>query len=313
MPGWRLVADVGGTNVRFARAGRDRRMVSGGTYRVARFADFPGALEAYLDETGGGSGCAGAAIAAAGPVLGDSVTLTNSPWRIERQTVLGILGEVPLLLVNDLQAVALALPHLPTSAVAALGPDIAEPSPASTRLVVNVGTGFGAAALLASRHGPLSVPSEAGHMTLPATDGDEVALLSRADPPMRSVEDALSGAGLVRLYRCLGPGDGRTPHGAGDVFARARDDPAAREALRRFTILLARVAGDLVLSHAAWGGVWLCGSVARNWLALCDQALFRKILTEKGKMSDTMSAVPSSCILDDQAALTGLAHAPLPG
>ena len=91
MTGWRLVSDVGGTNVRFARA------AGGGlfalqAYPVSRFASFSEAVRAYLDETGGKGGCIGAAIGAAGLVAFGKVSLTNMAWEISEADVSDELG-----------------------------------------------------------------------------------------------------------------------------------------------------------------------------------------------------------------------------
>ena len=104
MTGWRLVSDVGGTNVRFARAS------GGGVYAIqayptSRFTSFAEAIRAYLDETGGGHGCIGAAIGAAGLVAFGKVSLTNSAWEISEAGVSQELG-APCRLINDVEAVA---------------------------------------------------------------------------------------------------------------------------------------------------------------------------------------------------------------
>ncbi len=120
MTGWRLVSDVGGTNVRFART-------SGGclfalqAYPVSRFASYSAAARAYLDETGGLHGCIGAAIGAAGLVSHGKVTLTNLAWDISEAEVSSELS-VPCRLINDVEAVAYSVSGISGTGFAATWP-----------------------------------------------------------------------------------------------------------------------------------------------------------------------------------------------
>ena len=119
MTGWRLVSDVGGTNVRFARAS------GGGVYAIqayptSRFASYAEAIRAYLDETGGGHGCIGAAIGAAGLVAFAKVSLTNLAWEISEAEVSQELG-APCRLINDVEAAALASQEFRGRALPPLG------------------------------------------------------------------------------------------------------------------------------------------------------------------------------------------------
>lgn len=313
MAGWRLVADVGGTHVRFARAPGDGRLADRAEWETAGHAAFADALAAYLGEVGGAASCSDAAIAAAGPVSGDAVKLTNGTWTIRRDEVAGLLGGVPVRLFNDLEAAALAIPWLePADLLPAGAPHSAPnraPDAGGARLAVNVGTGFGAAALVAVPGGWQSIAAEPGHMTLGATTEEEWALRTVARPPVTSVEDALSGGGLVALHRFFAgaapAADGPSAH---DVLASAADDPAAGRAMRLFTVLLGRVAGDLVLAAGAWGGVYLFGGVVEGWHAAADTRLFREHFASKGKMSGRMGSVPVYVVVNEAAPLIGLAR-----
>src|SRR5690625_2746288 len=106
----RLVADIGGTNARFALAVPETgELTEVQVLPVSEFADFPAALGAYL---GSGREISAAAIAAAGPRDGDAISLTNAPWQIVAEDVSKVLGGAKVRLLNDLEAVALAIPHL---------------------------------------------------------------------------------------------------------------------------------------------------------------------------------------------------------
>ncbi len=90
----------------------------------------------------------------------------------------------------------------------------------------------------------------------------------------------------------------------------ARDAAAART-VEVFTAILGRIAGDLTLATCAWGGVYLCGSVATAWSAIADIEQFRAEFIRKGPMRARMLKVPTAVIRRDIAALYGLAMMPI--
>lgn len=307
MTGWRLVADIGGTNVRFARADATGRLAAVVSYATASHPTFARALDAYLAETGGIAGCAGAALGAAGPVEGDSVTLTNHrDWTIDRAIVAASLAGVPAAIVNDLEAVAAALPHLSEGDVMPLGTKAEHRSHGLPMLALNLGTGLGAA--VAARHGGIwwTHPSEAGHMTLAPTSAAELDLFG----PVTTNEKLLSGPGIAALFARLTHAP--TPVEASRIFAASGRDPDADMVIGIVTDVLGRIAGDLVLATGSWGGVFLCGSVALRWSEIADQARFRAAFENKGPMRDRLRRVPTNVIRRDNVALFGLARLAMP-
>jgi glucokinase len=305
----RLVADAGGTNVRFAIADDNGRLDRVQIFQVADFPTFLDALSAYRSSAGGLSDIKICAVAAAGPVDGDIVKLTNNAWVVDRSKVSALMGGAAVALVNDLEAVAAALPHLTSDDLTAIGAPAPVRPEQRTMLAVNVGTGFGAASAIWRGGCWHTCPSEAGHMTL-ATQG---SIEASALPADACVESVLSGGGLARLYDRLA-GDQRAggTSQATAVFAEAAHNPAAARAVDTFTSVLGRVAGDLALATCAWGGVYLCGSVAVAWSAIADAGRFRAEFTRKGLLSARMRQVPIAVIRRDLAPLFGLAMMPIP-
>ena len=243
------------------------------------------------------------AIAAAGPVDGDAVKLTNNEWIVDAPKISAMLDGVPVALVNDLEAVAAALPHLTSEDLTTIGAPAPVRPERRTMLAVNVGTGFGAASVICRDGRWYTCPSEAGHMTLGHVEG------MAALPAETSVEDVLSGSGLARLHERLAGGRGAAS--AADVFAEAGRDAAAARTVELFTAILGRIAGDLALATCAWGGVYLCGSVATAWSAIADIEQFRAEFIRKGPMRARMLKVPTAVIRRDIAALYGLAMMPI--
>jgi glucokinase len=302
MSGRRLVADVGGTNVRFAIADADGGLDRVQIFQTTDFPKFLDAFDAYRSDTGGLKDVTAGAIAAAGPVDGDAVKLTNNEWVVDRTKLSALMGGVPVALVNDLEAVAAALPHLTADDLTTLGTVAPVRPERRTMIAVNVGTGFGASSVIWRDGRWYTCPSESGHMTLGPVEGTAL-------PADTSVEDVLSGAGLAGLYQRLAGGPASRP--ASDVFALAANDAAAARAADIFTAVLGRVAGDLTLATCAWGGAYLCGSVATAWAGIADIDRFRAEFIRKGPMRGRMQNVPTAVIRRDIAALYGLAMMPI--
>lgn len=295
----RIVSDVGGTNVRFAASDADGRLTQIISFPCAAFDSFDAALDSYLAARELPRSLE-LIVAAAGPVINGEVKLTNNPWTISQSALAGRLGHSSVLLINDLEAVAAALPHLPQSQMRPLGLISPRRSEPQTMLALNVGTGFGAASVIFRGGRWWTCPGEAGHMSL------DLSLKGRRHADL-TVESVLSGMGLPQLYAYVA---GSTAvydiEKASDVFSRSGDAIAMRTAAV-FTTLMGRIAGDLVLATAAWGGVYFNGSVARRWAAIADDAAFRASFENKGRMTERMRHVPSAWIEGDDAALFGMA------
>lgn len=301
----RLVADAGGTNVRFAIADENGRLDRVQSFQTSDFPTFADALSAYRSGAGGLREIGACAIAAAGPVDGDVVQLTNNRWAIDRAKISAILSGTPVVLVNDLEAVAAALPHLASEDLTAIGAASPVRPERRTMLAVNVGTGFGAASVIWREGRWYTCPSEAGHMTL-----SHVAMLPALTADA-SVEDILSGSGLARLHERLAGGQTGSAQQAADVFAVASRDATAARTVELFTAILGRIAGDLALATCAWGGVYLSGSVATAWSAMADAGRFRAEFVRKGPMRARMLKVPTAVIRRDNVSLFGLAMMPI--
>lgn len=311
MNGWRLLADIGGTNARFARTDPAGRILERRSYDVAEFPDFQTALGTFIDETGGTAGCRSAAIDAAGPVIGGKVQLTNIAWRISETEVSGVLGGIPTRIFNDLEAVALALPFLDHSDLVPIGTIRTPPADPQRMVALNVGTGCGAATVIRWNNQWIPCPSEAGHMTFRSDADTGPALPAGEGETDVTVEDALSGRGVVNLYRqqCAAAGVGISAATASEVFARVSSDAAARRSLDIFTERLARSARDLVLASAAWSGVYLIGGVIDGWCRHASADLFREVFEASRTMRAPLSRTYSGVITRRDTAFLGLAHA----
>ena len=305
-----LLADIGGTNARFA-LDRDGEIEQIATLLVADYPTAAAALAAVLQELPADARPRAAAFACAGPVIEGAVSLTNSPWRLEALELERRFALERVLLVNDLAAVAWAVPHFRTDQLRAVGggtPQTEQPS-----VVIGPGTGLGVAAFLPPP-GPRVISGEGGHATLAAADDREAEVLSRlrAELGHVSAERLLSGDGLIRLYETISAIDGttagpRTPAEISDAALAGRC-PACRQALDMFCAMLGTFAGNLALTWGAKGGVYISGGIVPQIASDFAASGFRGRFEAKGRFRPYLAAIPTYLVLHPEPAFLGLSR-----
>lgn len=311
---WRLLADVGGTNVRFGRASPAQDITDIRVWPNDTFDGFETALQAYLATLGAHERFASVLIAAAGPTTPDAIALTNNDWVVTSDGCRRVLGyDATVRLMNDLEAVAYAVPYLTSGQVDLIDAVRPPRQHVQRMLAVNVGTGFGSATIISSSGRWECCPAESGHMDLAIRDGDERALVSALGYASPTFEDIMSGDGVRRLRAALSDGEaGSTMANADEKIDFAATDPISKDALHYFSRFLARATSNLVLASTAWDGVYLCGSVATAWSRSADYAGFRRDFAGAGKMRHQLAKTPIGLIRHELPAFVGLAHVDLP-
>lgn len=307
-----LIADIGGTHVRFAIVQESGEPLD---TMVMRCADYVGPAEAataYLMATRPAERPRRAAFAVASPISGDRINLTNSSWSFTIEAVREALGLERLEVVNDFTAVALAVRHLTPEHLVALGG--VAPAPLGPMAVLGPGTGLGVSGLVPARSGEwVALAAEGGHITMPAADDREAALIAilRRRFGHVSAERVLSGPGLVNLYEAVVGVSGRLPiYTTPDaISARALDNscPHCREALDTFFVMLGTVAGDLALSLGARGGVFIAGGILPRMKEAFAASGFRARFEAKGRFQDYLAPIPAWLVIHPHPAFVGLA------
>lgn len=296
--GGRLLADIGGTNARFAFQSAPGEPLS--EVRALPVARYPGVQEALRDYLGGlgPRRVRAAAIAIANPVTGDAVRMTNHDWAFSQRALQAEMGWERLRVLNDFTALALALPVLPASDLRQLGGG--EAVPRAARALLGPGTGLGVSGLLpCGADGWVPLEGEGGHVTLPAATPRERLLMDAlaARHGRASAERVCSGPGLLDSFRVLCEADGVSVRGverAADVTEAAlqHGQPQALEALNLFCALLGSVAGNLALTLGARGGVYLGGGIVPRLGAWFDTSPFRARFEDKGRFNGYLRAIP---------------------
>src|SRR5215475_9379137 len=258
-----LVGDIGGTNARFAIA-------EPGKYphdvRKLPAAQYPSLVEAAVDYLSGAPPVEEAVLAVAGPVLGDEVRFSNSPWRFSIDDVRQRLALRKLVVINDLVAQALSFAALRPDEIGSVKSGIRDPT--QPALVIGPGTGLGVAFLLNNAGTLVGLPSEAGHATFAPMDRLQAEILSRLQDqyPHVSVERLLSGSRLVTIATTLAEINGEIidVHDPRDVSARAAAGQCLtwHEAIRILASSLGSTAASLSLALLSGveaiitGGLW---------------------------------------------------------
>lgn len=306
-----LVADIGGTHARFALVtDPTQHPVDERTLRCRDYPDPHTALNAYLVNR---PAPRAGAFAIAAPITGDLISMTNHPWQFSRRALQARLGWEQLEILNDFAALALALPGLQPGDYRRIGPG--EPQADAPLALLGPGTGLGMAGLIPHRGRWLPLPGEGGHATLAAVDHEEAALLERVRRrhPHVSAERVLSGSGLPTLYGAVAEQHGRTPEplDATTIARRglANDCPLCRETLNRFCAMLGTVAGNLVLTLGARGGLYIGGGILPQWNDFLDRSPFRERFIAKGRYTTYLERVPSYLITASNPTLQGATQA----
>jgi len=311
----RLLADIGGTHARFALQMPGARPGEPVVLDVAAHADLERAAGVALNRLAPSSPPRVAALAVAGPVLGETVAMTNHPWTLSRTAIAQALGLDRVEIVNDFAAIARALPHLAADEHRPLGDGPETGAPGAALAAIGPGTGLGVAGLAPAGAGWVVIAGEGGHADFAAVTARERAVRDRLATRHAhvSVERLLSGPGLGEIYRALAEIDGRNggtpPPGAAEIAqrARARSDAIAVETATLFSAALGGAAGNLALTLGARGGVYLAGGVVPGLGAAFDAAAFRRRFVAKGRFEDYLAAIPTRLITARWPALIGLA------
>jgi len=312
-----LVADIGGTNARFALA--DVALPApliDDSARVFAVADFPSLADAaghYLREMGAST--QRGVFAVAGRVEGDIVRVTNHPWVISRSRTSSALGFSDLHLINDFAAQAMAIRLYTEADVVQIGGTSWQPAaPDQPRnyAVIGPGTGLGVGGLVVRDGRAFALETEGGHASFPPGTPEEIRILQILSEQFGRVsnERLICGPGLVNIHHalCLMANVDPGPLKPADITARAKDgDIHCARAVDVFCAVFGAIAGDVVLTQGAWDGVFLTGGLVPKMLDSLLHSGFRQRFENKGRFSPAMAGIPTLAVMHPLAGLLGAA------
>jgi len=307
-----LVADIGGTNARFALANpNDKRLSQFKNLPTKDYAGIIAAANEYLGQILGKRPTQ-ACIAVACPVWGDAVSLTNNDWAFSIEDVQSSLKLKHLKVVNDFKALAAGVPFLAMNEKVQIGKGHSiDNHPIS---VIGPGTGLGVATIIQNRDNHIILDGEGGHVGFAPENQREVEILQvmQKDYGRVSAERILSGDGMVALYHALSEirGIASPSLTAADIVEQAKSGSNAHsiETINVFCSILGSFAGDTAMTLNSQGGVYIGGGIVPRIADLLEKSPFRQRFENKGRTSSLIRNVPTFLMVAEQTALSGAVH-----
>ena len=317
-----LAGDIGGTKTSLAVFSRERGFRAPLAEATFQSNDYP-CLEALAREflARVGVQVKHASFGVAGPVVGGRATITNLPWIMDETQLQEALNISSVRLLNDLAAIAHAVPFLKPPDLHTLNEG--QPVSGGALAVIAPGTGLGEAYLVWDGSRYITFPSEGGHADFAPTNPLEIGLLryllDRFDHV--SYERVCSGRGLPNIYAYLkDSGYADEPDWLAGQLATV-DDPTpvivssalagecglCLATLNTFVSILGAEAGNLALKVLATGGVYLGGGIPPKILPALQNGRLLQAFAGKGRLSDLLDDTPVHVILNQKSALLGAA------
>jgi glucokinase len=317
-----LAGDIGGTKSRlalFADGGDPREPLAEEVLPSGNFGGIEPLIGEYLKDRS--LTPARACLAVAGPVVAGRALLTNLPWVADAERIRRAFGFRSVTLLNDLAAMARAVPLLKPAELHRLS--AGEPAAEGTIALIAPGTGLGEAFLTCDGARYREHATEGGHADFAPGNSLEMELLRELgkENDHVSYETICSGPGMGRLYRLLrGRGAEAEQAGIAARLAEAADpapiiveaalagsSPLCVRTVRLFVSILGAEAGNLALKTLAAGGVYLGGGIAPRIIPFLEEGPFLAAFRRKGPMADLLFRMPVHAILEPRAALIGAA------
>jgi glucokinase len=320
-----LAGDVGGTKTMlglFSKGTKRPATLAVETYPSKEAPDLESILERFLalHPLPLKSACFGVA----GPVTDGRSKVTNLPWDLSETRLKERFYWPHVSLINDLTALALAVPLLSAPEFSSLNEG--KSAPKRNIALIAPGTGLGEALLVYHNGRHIPVASEGGHTSFAPNNEAEVRLWRYLNERFGHVskERVLSGPGLFNIYSWLKE-SGRFEEPAWLTKSIQEQDPAQAiseaaissahplcvETLEVFVSILGAIAGDLALTGMAMGGVYLGGGIPAKILPKLKGPGLMRAFTNKGRFGDLLARVPARVILNEKANLLGSAHCAL--
>jgi glucokinase len=251
----------------------------------------------------------------AGPVIDEAAELTNVPWRVDARRVASAFSLDRVKLLNDLQAMAYAVPVLREAETHVL--QKGEPLSGGNIALIAAGTGLGEALLHNVDGRFIPSPTEAGHADFAARTEREIHLLRDLTARFGrvEVERVVSGRGLINVHTvthrqaCTANVNLDDPDAPAAISLAAfeRRCTSCMEALDIFVEAYGAEAGNLALRSVATGGLFIGGGIAPKILPALITGAFMRAFRTKDPLEAMLSKMPVKVILNAEAGLLGSA------
>lgn len=319
-----LAGDVGATKTTLAVFSKDRgprNPVAKETFDSGSYDGVESIVDDFLSKTG--ANVDRASLGVAGPVVGRRVKITNLPWLVDAEELEEEFDLSQVRLLNDLVAVANAVPFLEADEVHTLSEG--EPEPKGALGVIAPGTGLGEGFLTWDGERYQAHGSEGSHVDFAPASTLQVGLLRYLWESFEHVsyERVCSGMGLPNIYaylkdrgeteeppwlaEALSQADDLTPIIVRAALDEGRACALCRETLDTFVAILGAEAGNLALKAMTTGGMYVGGGIPPRILPALERASFLASFWGKGRLTDIVKKIPLHVIMEPEAALLGAA------
>ena len=304
-----LLADIGGTNARFALHS-EGRFECIEVLSCARHETLSAAVKAYLELAAQRGYAVGevthAAIAIANPVEGDAIRMTNHHWCFSIEALRAEHRLATLLVVNDFAALAMALPTLQDGQRMRVGAGASAGLAGRPLGLIGPGTGLGVSGLVPVGGRWIALAGEGGHASFAPCTDDEARLLAalQEEHCHVSAERLLSGMGMEAIHRVLA---GECLDAAAITGGALGANPACLRTVKTFCGILGSVAGNVALTLGATGGMYIGGGIVPRLGPLFAQSPFRRRFEDKGRLAPYLARIPTWVITEPYPALQGVA------
>ncbi|NES70147.1 MAG: glucokinase [Okeania sp. SIO2D1] len=274
-----------------------------------------------------------ACFAIAGPVVNNTVKLTNLPWILDAKLLENELGVSQVSLINDFEAVGYGILGLTANDLETL--QTGEPHGETPIAVIGAGTGLGECFLIRGGGAVRVYATEGGHADFAPRSELEFHLLkyllAKHNIDRVSVERVVSGMGIVSIYQFLRDrqsatespevgevirkweteiGSSEITVDPGAVIGKAaleKSDRLCEQTLELFVEAYGAEAGNLALKLLPYGGLYIAGGIAAKILPLMKSGTFMDAFHHKGRMRALLEKVPVHIVLNPKVGLIGAA------
>jgi len=320
-----LAGDIGGTKTHLGIFSREKGLrlpLAEADFVSTQFPDLTTIVREFLD--GVNVPIDAACFGIAGPVVEGAARVTNLPWLLDEKQLCQELKLSSVRLLNDLEAIACAVPMLESADLCTLNEG--RPVSGGNMAIIAPGTGLGEAFITWDGVRYRGHASEGGHADFAPNDALQRELMSYLQERLGHVsyESVCSGLGILNIYyflreRCYS----EEPSWLSEKLAEEGKDPvpviigAALDhentcdlcviTLNLFASILGAEAGNMALKVLATNGVYIGGGIPRRILPFLENGQFMRSFRNKGRMTDLVSRMPVFVILNLKVALIGAA------
>ncbi len=319
-----LAGDIGGTKTQlgiFSTERGLRRPLAEAEYPSCQYPGLESIVREFLNHTN--LPVRRACFSVAGPVVDGSARITNLPWIINERHLCQALNLLTVHLLNDVEAIAHALPILEPEELHVLNKGYS--THGGNMAVIAPGTGLGEAFLTWDGSRYHVHASEGGHADFAPGNDLEGELLRYLQERFGHVsyERVCSGMGISNIYRFLrDSGHANEPPWLSEQLAQV-DEPApvivnaalnhlkqcdiCVKSIELFVSILGAEVGNMFLKILATNGIYIGGGIPRRILSFLESGDFLRSFRHKGRMTDLVAKAPVFVILNTKVALLGVA------